>query len=41
MTKFREEPLQSAKEALEIASGEAAPAGELAFDAPDPAAIRK
>jgi putative transcriptional regulator len=41
MTKFGDELLQSAKEALEIAKGEAIPPRALAFDAPDPALIRK
>ncbi len=41
MTKFGEELLRSAREALEIAKGEAAPPRALAFDAPDPAMIRK
>jgi putative transcriptional regulator len=41
MTKFGEELLKSAREALEIARGEAAPSRVLSFDAPDPAAIRK
>ena len=41
MTKFSDELLQSAREALEIARGERAPARVIVFDAPDPAVIRK
>ena len=41
MTKFGEELLRSAREALEIARGETAPARVVSFDAPDPAAIRR
>lgn len=41
MTKFGEELLKSAREALEIARGEASAPRVLSFDAPDPAAIRK
>jgi putative transcriptional regulator len=41
MTKFGGELLKSAREALEIARGEATAQRVLSFDAPDPAAIRK
>lgn len=41
MTKFGEELLQSAKEALEIARADKRAPRVVAFDAPAPAAIRK
>jgi putative transcriptional regulator len=41
MTKFGAELIQSAKEALAIANGEAAPAREFKVEAPNVAAIRR